>query len=102
MEKLERVSRRLSEKQISKIEKEYDFFKEKGYVVTDEHSVYLTNGKYYFHYILEKEGFHKVQCGYDISPSGRVYRTYNLIHAIGDYRFTEDTKSFDTFINRYF
>ena len=101
MEKLLEIER-LSEKQISKIQKELDFFKEKDYEVTDVYRTYLTNGNYYFRYLLEKEGFHKVECNYDVSLFGRVYKSYNIINWKDDFYHVENCKSFDNFINRYF
>jgi hypothetical protein len=94
---------RLSEKQITTIQKELDFFKEKGYKVTDEHSTYTPRGNYYFSYLLDKGGFfHKVECGYDVSVFGKVKRTYNLVHCVDDFIFTDNTKNFKDFIKRYF
>jgi hypothetical protein len=96
-------SERLSEKQISKIQKELDFFKEKDYKVIDIHSTYTIGGGYYYSYLLEKgKFFHRVECGYDVSVFGKVKRTYNLVHCIDDFIITDDTKKFKDFIKRYF
>jgi len=87
---------RLSEKQISKIEKEFDFFIEKGYEITDEHRTYTPKGNYYVSYVLEKKGiFHKVECSYDVSVFGRIKRVYNLLHCIDNFIITDNTTSFD-------
>jgi hypothetical protein len=96
-------SNRLSEKQISNIQKELDFFKEKGYKVIDTHSTYTPSGHYYYSYLLDRGGFtHKVECGYNVSVFGIIKRTYNLVHCIDDFIITDTTTKFKDFIKRYF